>query len=148
MNIILTGRQTLRSRLAAFQAQWSVADLKLESSRCSLEIIPVKGLRELHGCNALAGKSGSLIGLAFDTSLPTSQLITSIAHEMIHVKQLARGTLVFSMKRGKEIAIWRGKKVDVPYLERPWEIEAYGKQEILARRFNEFVSNFAEGLKL
>ena len=96
---------------------------------------------------AATGKIDSLIGLAFDTALSREHLIASIAHEMVHVKQLARGTLSHTIKRGKEIMFWRGKKIDLPYLERPWEIEAYGKQEILARRFNDFVDTVIEGFR-
>jgi len=46
----------------------------------------------------------------------------TVFHEMVHIDQYVTGRLVRS--HGK--AYWRGQEVsdDVPYLERPWEIEA------------------------
>jgi len=57
----------------------------------------------------------------------------TLAHEMVHVKQMAKGTMRYE-KNGS--IIWAGKKYSkkVNYLDRPWEIEAYSKQEILLRR--------------
>ncbi len=46
----------------------------------------------------------------------------TVFHEMVHIDQYVTGRLVRS--HGK--AFWRGQEIsdDVPYLERPWEIEA------------------------
>ena len=46
----------------------------------------------------------------------------TVFHEMVHIDQYVTGRLV--RERGK--AFWRGQEIpeDVPYLERPWEIEA------------------------
>jgi hypothetical protein len=47
--------------------------------------------------------------------------IKTIAHEMVHVKQYAKGEL------SEEMDIWRGSKVNadsIDYFEQPWEIEA------------------------
>ena len=56
----------------------------------------------------------------------------TLAHEMVHVKQLAKGKLknvkVFSYRNGKKY-INRTK-----YLDQPWEIEAFSKQELMLRR--------------
>ena len=56
----------------------------------------------------------------------------TLAHEMVHVKQMARGTL----KSVKGFNIWKGKKYTkkTKYLDCPWEIEAFSKQELLFRR--------------
>lgn len=143
MNVILTGKDSIKRRMVECQVHWTIQQLKLSGSRCNLEIIPQKNLRRDTGGNALTGRVANTIGLVFDTGLSVSQLMVSIAHEMIHVKQLARGTLIYEMRDGEEIAIWRGKKLDLPYFDRPWEIEAYGKQEILARRFNAAIEEYA-----
>lgn len=67
-----------------------------------------------------------------------SQIMVSVAHEMVHVKQMAQGKLKYFVENDIEVAFWCGKRLEhLPYLDRPWEIEAYGKQEIMARRFNE-----------
>ena len=56
----------------------------------------------------------------------------TLAHEMIHVKQLAQGTL----KQVNGVNYWKGKRYrkNHKYLEMPWEIEAFSKQELLFRR--------------
>lgn len=56
----------------------------------------------------------------------------TLAHEMVHVKQLAKGIL----KADKGVKYWRGKRFSkrVKYLDTPWEQEAFAKQEILFRR--------------
>lgn len=57
----------------------------------------------------------------------------TLAHEMVHVKQMAKGILK-STKSGAHI--WAGKKYSkrTKYLDRPWEIEAFSKQELILRR--------------
>ncbi len=56
----------------------------------------------------------------------------TLAHEMVHVKQLAKGILT-SDSRGN---YWRGRRYGArtKYLDQPWEIEAFSKQELVFRR--------------
>jgi hypothetical protein len=51
---------------------------------------------------------------------------------MVHVKQIAKGKL----KTVKGINFWNGKKYSnkTKYLDQPWEIEAFSKQELIFRR--------------
>jgi len=60
------------------------------------------------------------------------QLGLTLAHEMVHVKQLAKGTL----KQRRSGHTWLGKMYSkkTPYLQMPWEIEAFSKQELILRR--------------
>lgn len=57
----------------------------------------------------------------------------TLAHEMVHVKQLAKGTLK-NRKTGSYL--WSGKRYgkNTPYLDMPWEVEAFSKQELILRR--------------
>lgn len=57
------------------------------------------------------------------------KMALALAHEMVHVKQLAKGQLKIHHKG----YTWRGKAYPskTPYAERPWEVEAYAKQEHL-----------------
>jgi hypothetical protein len=61
-----------------------------------------------------------------------AELGSTLAHEMVHVKQFAKGH--FQIVDGKYY--WMGKRVTkrVKYLDQPWEIEAFSKQEILFRK--------------
>lgn len=61
------------------------------------------------------------------------EIACTLAHEMVHVKQMAKGQLKGG---GDGTQIWMGKRypADTPYLDRPWEIDAYAKQELIMRR--------------
>lgn len=56
----------------------------------------------------------------------------TLAHEMVHVKQLAKGKL----KQVNGVNYWNGKRYrkNHRYLNLPWEVEAFSKQELLFRR--------------
>ena len=56
----------------------------------------------------------------------------TLAHEMVHVRQMAKGIL--KVKNGKNY--WRGKQYNkrTKYLDRPWEQDAFARQEIILRR--------------
>lgn len=56
----------------------------------------------------------------------------TLAHELTHVAQFARGILK-PTARGK---LWKGRlyKNNHPYLDQPWEIQAFERQELIFRR--------------
>lgn len=56
----------------------------------------------------------------------------TLAHEMVHVRQMAKGIL----KVEKGVSYWRGKKYNkkTKYLDMPWEQDAFAKQELIFRR--------------
>ena len=58
--------------------------------------------------------------------------MNTLAHEMVHVRQLAKGLL--RAKNGKKW--WRGKLYSnrVKYTDMPWEQDALARQEIIFRR--------------
>ena len=60
------------------------------------------------------------------------QLGLSLAHELVHVKQLASGLL----KQTRNGHTWAGKRFSkkTPYLDMPWEIDAFSRQELILRR--------------
>lgn len=64
----------------------------------------------------------------FELEIGTNQrlrrLLETVAHEMVHVKQFARGELT-------ENQAWMGKTYDInktEYWDLPWEIEAHGRE--------------------
>lgn len=83
--------------------------------------------------------SGSTIPLpGVDTILvvlkPTRDKIAlgvTLAHELTHVAQFAKGILQPTAKGLK----WKGRlHKKTQYLDQPWEIQAYARQEIVFRR--------------
>ena len=63
-----------------------------------------------------------------DTTGPLRRTLESIAHEMVHVKQYATGELVELEKTGK--IRWQNRSIthSISYWNRPWEIEAHGRE--------------------
>lgn len=58
---------------------------------------------------------------------------TTLAHEMVHVRQLAKGIMKFAPRQSR---IWMGKLYTkkTKYLDQPWELDAFARQEIIVRR--------------
>lgn len=77
----------------------------------------------------------------FDIEIhPTEDLndmLSSFAHEFVHVKQFAIGELRMLKKCNKwKDNIWVNKKNEIDdYYDSPWEIEAFGREEGLYLRF-------------
>lgn len=62
------------------------------------------------------------------------ELGVTLAHEMVHVRQLALGQLKFLSNQNR---IWMGKRYNTNrthYLDQPWEIDAFSRQELVFRR--------------
>jgi len=57
----------------------------------------------------------------------------TLTHEMVHVRQLAKGQMKFSANQSR---IWMGKRYTkkTKYLDQPWELDAFARQEIILRR--------------
>lgn len=60
-------------------------------------------------------------------------MATTLAHEMVHVRQLAKGLMKFLPNQKR---IWMGKQYTkkTKYLDQPWELDAFARQEILLRK--------------
>ena len=72
--------------------------------------------------------------LEIDKTQPLRGLLETVAHEMVHVKQYARGEL------SPVKDIWMGKTYDpkeISYWDLPWEIEAHGREVGLFVRYCE-----------
>ena len=68
-------------------------------------------------------------GLSFD------EIVKTVCHEMVHVKQYARNEMTDSTWKGK--LRWRNRfiKKNTSYSKLPWEREAYRKQKTLAKSY-------------
>ena len=64
-------------------------------------------------------------------------MFIALAHEMVHLKQLATGELKDKKLKAKYIRVWRGEiyEDDISYWDHPWEFEAYGLQDSLVAKF-------------
>jgi len=75
--------------------------------------------------------------LEVDSKVTLRKLLTTVAHELVHVKQYARGELYESERQGKHRwqGTWLNKEPD--YWDQPWEIEAAGRETGLFVRWAE-----------
>ena len=108
-------------------------ELKLENSKYSLVILTDRGMSKRDGCRGSVFQVGlKALGMVIDTAMSIENLIITIAHEMVHVKQYARGQI----KHGKNLKskFWMGQKNKSQYYDSPWEIEAYSKERVLANK--------------
>ena len=75
--------------------------------------------------------------LEINSAIRLRRLLETVAHEMVHVKQFARGELYHGIRVNKNR--WQGEYVDdkVDYWDLPWEIEAHGREVGLFVRWAE-----------
>jgi hypothetical protein len=71
------------------------------------------------------------------SKMPLRKVLETLCHEMVHVKQYARGELYESVRLAKHR--WQGKYIsnNVDYWDQPWEIEAAGREAGLFIRWAE-----------
>ena len=98
---------------------------------------------------AKTGKEGSAIWeddgyrsreftIELDSSVKIRELLITLAHELVHVKQWAKDEMYEYME--PHMVRFKGEKIhlkETDYWDYPWEIEAYGRQLGLFIRFCE-----------
>lgn len=73
--------------------------------------------------------------LKVDSTMKLYPILVSLAHECVHLAQYYSGDME---EREANSTRWRGKEYDLKktnYWDRPWEIEAYGKEIGLVEKF-------------
>ena len=76
----------------------------------------------------------STILMEVDIKQDRDELINTLAHEMVHVKQYITGEL------SEDLDVWKGKKInsdDIDYDDQPWEIEADKVGDELDAKWND-----------
>ncbi len=107
-----------------------LSQLALTRSRQFLHIIVDRDIEHTGQTVPLSGIDTVLVVLK-----PTRDILNlgiTLAHELTHVAQFANGTLKV-LPKGKK---WKGKfyPMNHPYLDQPWELQAFANQEIIFRR--------------
>jgi len=78
------------------------------------------------------GRSPRWFTITVDANMEFDTLLKTLAHEMVHVKQLIHG------ETNDSLSMWRGKRIDsdkVDYWLHPWEIDAHGREAGLMTKF-------------
>lgn len=124
-------------------AVYYIKELNLTKSKYKLVIITDQSLKK-QGSRGLCCQTGEKeITVALYSHLNFSGILYTLAHEMVHVKQIARGQYKgVSMKYGKGVRhYWMGKQVPTKtkYLSRPWEIEAISREGELVESIAKYI---------
>jgi hypothetical protein len=146
MEIQVLARKSASKMLVETCLQVFRNELKLQNSRYSLIVIPDRGMSVKEGVRGSVFKLGpTVIGMSIDTALDIERLIIALAHEMVHVKQYARGQI----KHGKSLnsRLWMGKKFKGHYYDLPWEVEAFSKERVLANKVFQIIDKADAQLK-
>lgn len=142
MEIQVNSRSKVRKEFIAACSKMFADMLNLNDSKFSVEIYTVANLRKDDNNNGVVTQIGpKKIAMMLDSRLPMSRLLYTLAHEMVHVKQIAKGQYRGQRsKNGRIVTVWMGKVVKADYLDRPWEIEAFKREntlvEMLGKRIN------------
>jgi hypothetical protein len=75
--------------------------------------------------------------IRIDSTQDETAMMETVAHEMVHVKQYARGELKDFFSTNK-VCKWQGGNINISkmdYYDQPWEIEAHGREKGLYMRW-------------
>jgi len=114
-------------------ARFYAKKLNVLKSNYKVLIYTDSTLKEEEGANGFAMRMGpNVLHIALYSRLPFGQLLRTLAHEMVHIKQFVRGHYRTEPSRnGKLKRFWLGNHVIAKYEKQPWEVEAYKKQDML-----------------
>ena len=141
MEITVLSRSKDKRELIKAVASLYAQTLNVDNSKYELTIATVSGLAKadkINGGVCLIGPKYLLMTL--DSRLDIEQLMITLAHEMVHVKQYAKGQLKVKYNRKCEPRfIWMGRKYNKDYYDMPWEIEAFSRERILANKISQII---------
>lgn len=119
--------------------------------------IEVENKLEVQGC--CVNEDGTTRSRFFTVQLRKDnidEMIQTLAHEMIHVKQHAKNEHVkrfATAKGGLKIEsywmgkLWRPSNGEVDFYDAPWEVEAYGREVGLMHRWVKYKEKRQKSLK-
>ena len=121
MLIHVTGSTKDKRALAQKTVAWSIKKLGLNRmSSLNIDVILRKMKKDEYGyCNIIESNRSFIIDVNKNVSL--KDFVSTIIHEMVHVKQFARNEMsAYGMR-------WKTKTVseNTKYVDLPWEKEAY-----------------------
>ena len=105
----------------------------------SIEVIIDRKLADHCGVDGICCTFGTYRPREFEIGIngkmDNENLIKTVIHELIHVKQYAKGELI-DRTRGKCKTLWKGKDhTKTSYSNQPWERQAYRLQESLYKKY-------------
>ena len=135
MDVRVTGGSKFQREIVHKVIEWTIKRLKLTrmSSLC-IQVI-LKKLRGVDGFCSTEDDSKRKFIIEAHKTLGLRQLIMTLIHEMVHVKQFAKNEMDDFHINGRQR--WKSGTVpkNVSYYDMPWEKEAIRLQEKLTDEF-------------
>lgn len=134
-------RLTKQRKSLVEAAKFYAKDLGIDNVDCHVNIVFTHMLTELFFVHAEVNNINERrINILIDAKMKGNDMgLSTMAHEMVHVKQYIRKELGLT-KNGEHIT-WNGKKVNssLKYYETPWEMEAMQKEVIMKYKYIDFL---------
>lgn len=137
MNCTVCLRSCDRQRFIEQIIKFFIKELKLERYQTELVVLHDRDSVATLGHRGWTVKdyTTGIIVMSLQHRLTPRQLMITLAHEMVHVKQLVTGKLVTEFVDGQNVNTWCGKDFsDVEYSEQPWELQAFAMQVPLVQK--------------
>lgn len=132
--IVVTGGSASQKRRVQSIAEFCVKKLmpRIQNLNVVIKLKDLKG--DAYGYCLAVNEDGErldrprLFEVEVHKKMPLRKVLMTVAHEMVHVKQYARGELYQGVRVNKHR--WQGKWIsdNVKYWDQPWEIEAHGRE--------------------
>lgn len=99
---------------------------------------------------SIGSKSNKDFTIVMQRDMNINDQLETLSHELVHVYQKAHNTLQYRKWKSDGLyhARWNGQDVglagEIPYMERPWEIEAYKLEKPMKAAFVNYFKNNTE----
>jgi len=134
MNFVIETRSKMRRQLFESFGRKYAKFLNIDKKNATVYIALRRDVGSEHQSEGLTLGFDKDIFIFLQSSKNVCDMLRTLAHEMVHAKQLIRGQLKHKANRGKVDTYWCGRKNNKKYLEQPWEVEAFCKETLLFRR--------------
>jgi hypothetical protein len=148
MELKVHTRSTDRRLFIENAVRFYAAELNISKLKFKLDVRTVTGLVQEVGARGVAQSdvlepNKKELTVFLDSRLSTDKLISTLAHEMVHIKQMVRGQYwSFTDDYGDVTHFWRGKPVKSGYFKQPWELEAWAKERLLSVKLESIIYDF------
>lgn len=132
MNITVENGSAEKRKITKKIAEFFSRELSISHLEEEVFIAFIPGLDK--ECAGFTVKDLNTISVGIAAKLDLFDMIITVAHEMVHVGQMARGELRVKRYYGGSITYWKGKPTKVAYENQPWEIEANALETILTKK--------------
>ena len=129
----VTGGNKTQRKVAEITTHQMIAELLPRFRTLDIEV----QLKKFHNEDAigwcLMQEDNRTFVIEINKDIGITELVTTVCHEMVHVKQYARNEMTDELVESGH-AVWKGRKIhpNTGYYQLPWEKEAYKLQDKLA----------------